>query len=146
MLSRNKYEQLMKQLEKNNFIIEEDCIYVLSKKNISSIQLDFLCRIKLNNKTLYILNKNKNLTTDSIEIYNDYIKRKKEGIRGYKTIKIGYIEHYVYKNRIEYAVKGSDIEGFYWMKDWNEETRIDNKIKIQINEYIESLSSEFIPA
>ena len=47
------------------------------------------------------------------QIFNEYLERQKNGVRGYKTIKIGVIEDCYHSGRVEYVSKGSDIEGYY---------------------------------
>lgn len=67
--------------------------------------------------------------------------RKKQGIRGYKTIPMGLVEEYYCLGRQEYTVKGSDIEGYYWWTDWNREAYIPNRSKML--EYMQKLSSDY---
>ncbi len=145
MINKKEYEVLCNEIVDNNILIKGDAIYFIGKCNFSfGIAFDVLCRVKIKKKTKYILNKDKNHITDSIDIFNEYIEKKKAGIRGYKTIKIGIIENYYYLDLLEWANKGGDIKGYYWWVDRENKVKVSNDIKNQIRQYINNLSSDFI--
>lgn len=145
MVTKEKFNELINRLETQKIVIKNDSIYFIGTKR-RYINFTELCRIKIEKKKQYILNKNRNIVTDNIEIFNEYLTKKKAGVRGYKTIKMGVIENYYYQRRLEYTVLGSDIDGYYWWIDWDNQIRVPKDIKRQITDYVDSLSSEFISA
>lgn len=147
MLNREEHNSLGTELENVEFLIKDNNIYFKGLLNIGmAIEFETLCKVEIKKKKQYFLNKNRNLITDSIEMFNEYLQKKKLGVRGYKTIKMGVIDNYFYSDRIEYAVVGGDIDGYHWMTDRESKIKVSKDTIKQIVEYIESLSSEFICA
>lgn len=136
---------MFKDLRENQLIIDGDYVYFKGKVTIAGITDDFICRQKITTKKQYILNKNKNLITDSLEIYNEYLQNKKDGIRGFKTIKIGIIEKYPISSTMEYRIKGSDGK-YHWWTDWDSKISISDELKSHIWNHKKIIASDFIPA
>jgi len=134
---------LLKNIKEEQLFINEDYVYFIGKINIAGITDNVLCRQKIITKKQYILNKNKNLITDSEEIFQKYLQ-KKEGIRGYKTIKIGIIEKYPQKDLIECKIPGADGK-YCWWTDRDNKISISNVIKNHIWNHTRVLTSDFIP-
>ena len=135
----------MDNIRDNQLIIDGDYVYFKSEVLIAGIVDSFLCRQKITTKKQYILNKNKNHITDSKEIFQEYLQKKKEGKRGYKTIKIGIIEKYPKADTVEFRIVGSDGK-YDWWRDWEGKARISSEIKNHILNHKKAMTSEFIPA
>lgn len=136
---------MLKDIRENQLIIDRnsDYVYFIGKVSIAGITDNFLCRQKITTKKQYILNKNRNLIADSEEIFQEYLQKKKEGVRGYKTIKIGIIENYPIKSRIEYRITGSDGKPCWWI-DWENKVSISNELKSHIQNHVRAITSDFI--
>ena len=143
MISKQEYNSLAEIVESKSVFIDGDNIYFMGDhKDFGEV----LCKLKIKKTTRYILNKNTNLITDNKEIYNEYLERKNDGVRGYKTIKIGIIQDYCYLSKLEYAIKGGDIDGFYWWVDRENEISINQEIKTKINQHVNNIQGKFIAA
>jgi len=134
---------MIENIKDNQLIIDGDYVYFKGIVNIGNTPFSVLCRQKITTKKQYILNKNKNHITDNEEIFKEYLERKKEGKRGYKTIKIGIIEKYPVRDIIEYQIVGADGK-LYWWRDWENKIRLSNEIKNHIWNHTRAITSEFI--
>ena len=135
-------EELYKSVNKDNYIIDGNYIYFQGTNRIGfNLEIDVLCRVEIKRKKQYILNKSSNSFTDSETIFNDYIERKKNGVRGYKTITIGYIDNYCYISMIEFETIGSDGKPYWWI---DRENKVKSDMLNTIKTYVKGLSSEFI--
>lgn len=139
-ISKKDYYSLWEQLEGKDFLVEDGYIYFVSNNG----WFDSICRVPIRKGTEYILNKRRRLVTEDKEIFNEYLEKKRQGIRGYKTITMGVIEDKYYLGIPEYSVLGTDIDGYYWMIDWNRDTvSIPYEIRQKMIEYLKGLESEF---
>ena len=135
-------EELYELVSTNNYIIDGNYVYFKGVSRMcSGLEIEVLCRLEIKQKKQYILNKSRNVITDNLSIYNDYIEKKSKGIRGYKTIQIGIIDNYYYSDMIEFEIVGSDGK-FYWWID--RENTIKSNMTGDVRNYIKGLSSEFI--
>lgn len=137
-------EELYKSVNRDNYIIDGNYIYFQGTNRIGfNLEIDVLCRVEIKRKKQYILDKVSNSFTDSESIFNGYIERKKNGVRGYKTITIGFIDNYYYTGMIEFETIGSDGKPCWWI---DRENKVKSDIIYNIKKYVKGLSSEFIKA
>ena len=128
-------------MENINFNVKGDYIYFKGYEYFYSDKMYYNCRVKINTEKVYGYIKKSNLTILYGDIINDYIERKKQGIRGYKTLNLGYIEKFNTISKIEYEILDNKGNKIWW---------IDHENKIQcdnINEirsYVKSFNSNFI--
>ena len=135
-------EKLYESVSTNNYIIDGNYIYFLGVNRMcSGLEIEVLCRLEIKQKKQYILNKSRNVITDNLSIYNDYIEKKAKGIRGYKTIQIGIIDNYYYSDMIEFETVGSDGKHYWWI---DRENKVKSHMIGDVRTYIEGLSSEFV--
>ena len=72
---------------------------------------------------------------------NDFIQRKRDGVRGYKTMKIGYIEDRFYAGNIEKCIVMNDGSHGWWI---DREHNIVAPMISEIRKNISDRSTEFI--
>lgn len=134
---------MLENIRKNQLMIDGDYVYFIGKINIGGLKIDGLCRQRIITKKQYILNKNKNLITDSEETFQEYLQKQKEGVRGYKTIKIGIIEKYPTSDYVEYQISGADGD-LYWWTDREHRVELSNELKNHIQNHMKAITSSFI--
>lgn len=135
-------EELYELVSTNNYIIDGNYVYFKGVSRMcSGLEIEVLCRLEIKQKKQYILNKSRNIITDNLSIYNEYIEKKEKGIRGYKTIQIGIIDNYYYSDMIEFEIVGSDGKPYWWI---DRENKIKSNMTGDVRNYIKGLSSEFI--
>ena len=143
MITEQEYLNLIKEVDGKNTFIKGEYIYFVAGHKLF---MDMLCRVKINKERMFILNRKQNLMTRNVEIYNSYLEKRSNGVRGYKTIKIGVIEEYCYIGALEYATKGGDIDGFYWWIDRESKVQLPSSVKTEINEIVNNAQSKFVAA
>ena len=135
-------EELYDMITPENYIEIGNCIYFYGKD--TRLDIDFLCRVEIMHKKEYCSIKNgKKMFLSSEEHMNDFIQRKRDGVRGYKTMKIGYIEDRFYVGNIEKCIVMNDGSHGWWI---DRENNIVAPMISEIRKNISDRSTEFIKA
>lgn len=133
-------EELYNMVTPDNYIEDGNYIYFYGKDK--RFGFDLLCRVEIKHQKTYCVNKSgKMIFLSSEELMKDYIERKQNNIRGYKTMKIGYIEDRYYGGNIEYCITMNDGSKNWWTD--RENNAITPKIN-EIRKYIREKSTEFV--